>query len=140
MSISEEVLLETIRVYLKLVRYGKPVTIRGFQRLMNYSSPGKAQRVLQRLERMGLISRTPSNEYVVNRKPSIILTTYIIIRNLVIPRSLIYTLYAVSLVFTYILLANPPMYLILLLVSLTIPYITETVYYYMLLRRIMSAK
>jgi predicted transcriptional regulator of viral defense system len=140
MSISEEVLLETIRVYLKLVRYGKPVTIRGFQRLMNYSSPGKAQRVLQRLERMGLISRTPSNEYVVNRKPSIILTTYIIIRNLVIPRSLIYTLYAVSLVFTYILLANPPMYLILLLVSLTIPYITETVYYYMLLRRIVSAK
>jgi hypothetical protein len=140
MSISEEVLLETIRVYLKLVRYGKPVTIRGFQRLMNYSSPGKAQRVLQRLERMGLVSRTPSNEYVVNRKPSIILTTYIIIRNLVIPRSLIYTLYAVSLVFTYILLTNPPMYLILLLVSLTIPYITETIYYYMLLRRIMSAK
>ncbi len=140
MSISEEVLLEIIRVYLKLVRYGKPVTTRGFQRLMNYSSPGKAQRVLQRLERMGLVSRTPSNEYVVNRKPSIILTTYIIIKNLVIPRSLIYTLYAVSLVFTYILLANPPMYLILLLLSLTIPYITETVYYYMLLRRIMSAK
>jgi hypothetical protein len=140
MSISEEVLLETIRVYLKLVRCGKPVTIRGFQRLMNYGSPGKAQRVLQRLERMGLVSRTPSNEYVVNRKPSIILTTYIIIKNLVIPRSLIYTLYAVSLVFTYILLANPPAHLILLLVSLTIPYITETIYYYMLLRRIMSAK
>ncbi|MCC6010629.1 MAG: hypothetical protein LM588_06555, partial [Fervidicoccaceae archaeon] len=70
----------TIRVYLKLVRYGKPVTTRGFQRLMNYSSSGKAQRVLQRLERIGLISRTPSNEYVVNRKPSIILTTYIIIK------------------------------------------------------------
>ena len=140
MGISEEVLLETIRVYLKLVRYGKPVTTRGFQRLMNYSSPGKAQRVLQRLERMGLISRTPSNEYVVNRKPSIILTTYIIIKNLVIPRSLIYTLYAASLVFTYILLANPPTYLILLLVSLTIPYIAETIYYHMLLRKIMSAK
>jgi hypothetical protein len=140
MGISEEVLIETIRVYLKLVRYGKPVTTRRFQRLMNYSSPGKAQRVLQRLERTGLISRTPSNEYVVNRKPSIILTTYIIIKNLVIPRSLIYTLYAVSLVFTYILLANPPTYLILLLVSLTIPYIAETIYYYMLLRKIMSAK
>jgi predicted transcriptional regulator of viral defense system len=139
MGISEEVLLETIRVYLKLVRYGKPVTTRGFQRLTNYSSPGKAQRVLQRLERMGLISRTPNNEYVVNRKPSIILTTYIIIKNLVIPRSLIYTLYGVSLVFTYILLANPPTYLILL-VSLTIPYIAETIYYYMLLRKIMSAK
>ena len=140
MGISEEVLQETIQVYLEVVRYGKPVTTRGFQRLMNYSSPGKAQRVLQRLERMGLVSRTPSNEYVVNRKPSIILTTYIIIKNLVIPRSLIYTLYAVSLVFTYILLANPPAHLILLLLSLTIPYITETIYYYMLLRRIMSAK
>jgi SOS-response transcriptional repressor LexA len=59
MGISEEVLLETIQVYLEVVRYGKPVTTRGFQRLMNYSSPGKAQRVLQRLERTGLISRTP---------------------------------------------------------------------------------
>jgi hypothetical protein len=57
----------------------------------------------------------------VNRKPSIILTTYIIIKNLVIPQSLIYTMYAVSLVFTYILFANPPTYLILLLVSLTNP-------------------
>jgi len=46
----------------------------------------------------------------------------------------------VSLGFTYILLANPPTYLILLLVSLTIPYIAETIYYYMLLRKIMSAK
>jgi hypothetical protein len=140
MGISEEVLLETIRVYLRLARYGKPVTTRGFQRLMNYGSPGKAQRVLQRLERMGLVSKTPSNEYVVSRKPSIILTTYIIIKNLVIPRSLIYTLYAVSLVLTYILLASPPAYIILLLVSLTIPYIAETIYYYILLRRIMSAK
>jgi hypothetical protein len=33
---------EEVEAYLRLNRYGKPITIRGFQRLMGYKSPGQA--------------------------------------------------------------------------------------------------
>ncbi len=54
--------LEMVSAYIKLVKHGKPVTVREFQRLMKYSSPGKAQRMLEKLVREGLAVRNSDNE------------------------------------------------------------------------------
>jgi len=55
---------EELEAYLKLRRLGKPITIRGFQRLMYYSSLGQAERVLKRLERLGLDEKNPFSKYI----------------------------------------------------------------------------
>ena len=55
---------EVLKAYLRLRRLSRPVTVRGFQRLMGYSSPGQAERVLKGLERLGLIEKTLSSEYI----------------------------------------------------------------------------
>jgi len=58
---------EEVEAYLRLNRYGKPITIRGFQRLMGYKSPGQAERMLKKLERLGLIERVSSSEFIAKK-------------------------------------------------------------------------
>lgn len=113
-----------LEAYLKLRRESEPITIRGFQRLMGYNSPGKAERVLRRLERLGLAEKTPSG-YIARKDLPPELSSYLIIRGLMMPRALVYAIYATATTITYTALAKPPYYTILLLATLIAPYWIE---------------
>ena len=112
---------EELEAYLKLRKHGEPVSIRGFQRLMGYNSPGKAERVLKKLEKIGLVEKTSSG-YIVGRDLPPELSSYIIVKGYVFPRSLVYATYSSVVVTTYVLLARPPEPLILLLLLIIAPY------------------
>lgn len=124
-----------LEAYLKLRRLNEPVTVRGFQRLMGYGSPGKAERVLKRLERLGLVERARSSEYVAKKDLPPELASYIIIRGAVVPRTLVYAAYATVTVTVYTLLAKPPIPLTILLIALTVPYWLESLHNFTLLRK-----
>ncbi|MEM0059793.1 MAG: hypothetical protein QXE10_05140 [Desulfurococcaceae archaeon] len=102
---------EELEAYLKLRKHGEPVSIRGFQRLMGYNSPGKAERV-----------EKTSSGYIVGRDLPPELSSYIIVKGYVFPRSLVYATYSSVVVTTYVLLARPPEPLILLLLLIIAPY------------------
>ncbi|MEM2511774.1 MAG: hypothetical protein QXX61_01430 [Ignisphaera sp.] len=111
---------------MRIRSYGKTLSVRGFQKLMNYSSPGKAQRVLSRLERIGLIEKNSSNEYIAKDLPPQ-LGMYVVFRGYIIPRVLIYATYATATAIVYTALAKPNMNIALLLMALIIPYWVETI-------------
>ncbi|MEM4880698.1 MAG: hypothetical protein QXP89_01025 [Desulfurococcaceae archaeon] len=125
-----------LEAYLKLRRLNGPITIRGFQRLMGYSSPGKAERVLKRLERFGLVERARSSEYVAKKDLPPELASYVIIKGIIVPRTLVYAVYATTAVMIYTLLAEPSAPLMVFLTALVIPYWLESLYSLTLLKRI----
>jgi len=125
-----------MKAWIKLLRYGEPITVRRFQRLMGYNSPGKAQRILRRLERFKLVERTSSGEYIPIRNTPPYLAAYIILRGYVLPRSLIIAVFITITAITYIILANPPLHIIALLIVISIPNWIEAIYYTRSLERI----
>jgi hypothetical protein len=131
---------EELEAYLKLRRLGKPVTIRGFQRLMGYSSPGQAERMLKRLERLGLVEKTPMSEYIAKENLPPELSSYIIIKGYVLPRALIYSAYATTVIVTYTVLARPPPPAAILLLALVIPYWIETAININMLKKIRESE
>lgn len=96
---------EIVRAYIKLVRYGRPVSVRGFQRLMGYKSPGKAQRVLERLVREGLAIRRDDGDYEPIRNASTQLDL-LVIRRIIIPRRAAISGFITSLSIIYAFIAN----------------------------------
>jgi hypothetical protein len=118
---------EELGAYLRLRRYGKPVTVRSFQRLVGYSSPGQAKRMLKKLERLGLIEKTQFSKYVARDNLPPEFSAYLVIKSYLIPRMLIYVAYATTVTATYIILARPPLPAIALLISLIAPYWIEAV-------------
>ncbi len=129
---------ETIKAYMKLLRHGKPVGVREAQRILEYSSPGKAQRVLEKLVKRGLATRRDDGDYEIIKKLPPFLASYIAIRGIILPRMMIYTAFTSTLVATYILLSKPPLSTILILVLATIPYWIETLIDLRDLRKIWS--
>ncbi len=132
MSLDEEAL----EAYLKLLRHAKPVTIRGFQRLMGYSSPGKAQRVLSKLERLGFAVKTNTGEYAASRELPIELSMYVVLERFIIPRSLTYAIYSTVVAAVYLVLARPSMQVVALLLALITPYWIDALNGVRMLRRI----
>lgn len=124
---------EDLEAYLKLREYGKPVTVRGFQRLVGYGSPGKAQRILNRLERLGFIEKI-GTEYIARDNLPPQLAMYTVIKRYVVPRTLIYVLYTSITVVVYTILSRPPIHTVLLLAALITPYWVETIRLYTMLK------
>lgn len=118
---------DDLKAYLKLRKYSNAITVRGFQRLMGFSSPGKAQNVLNRLERYGLIERNEFGEYIVKRDLPPELSMYIVFKGYIAPRALIFTMYITVTVVVYIVLSKPPIHIVTLLSALAIPYWIELV-------------
>jgi repressor of nif and glnA expression len=58
----------TLRVYLYIVKKGKPIGTREVTRGVNLSSPSVAYRHLEKLEELGLLQKNEFGEYVVKRK------------------------------------------------------------------------
>jgi len=67
----EELEGTTLRVYLYVVKQGKPVGPREVMRGTNLSSPSVAYRHLQKLEILGLLAKDTYGEYVVKEKANI---------------------------------------------------------------------
>lgn len=104
---------------------------------MNYSSPGKAQRVLSKLERVGLIEKTPYNEYVARDLPPQ-LGMYVVFKGYIVPRISIYATYATVTATSFTILTKPPLHIIALLIALIIPYWIETIKITKMMREILK--
>lgn len=115
-----------LEAYLKLRKQGEPVSVRGFQRLMGYKSPGKAERVLRRLERLGLAEKIPSG-YVARKELPLELSSYLVVKGLVLPRVLVHATYATVTAVTYTFIGKPHWYMVVLLIALITPYWLEVV-------------
>ncbi len=126
---------EDLRAYLTLLSHGGPIGVREAQRVLGYRSPGRAQRVLERLEREGLAQRRVDGKYELSKNLPPLLASYIVIRGTVLPRTAVYTVFTTTLFLLYVTLAGPPLYLILVLTALTIPYWLETLTLLAALRR-----
>lgn len=68
---NEELEGTTLKVYLYVVKEGKPVGPRDVMRGANLSSPSVAYRHLQKLEALGLLQKDVYGEYVVKEKANI---------------------------------------------------------------------
>jgi len=125
---------ELLNAFLKLLRYGKSVGVRDFQRLMKYRSPGKAKYVLEKLVAVGLVEKL-DHEYKVSKKLPFYLSSYIILRRALVPRTLVYLVFTTSFTLTYSILTKPPLEIILVMIILILPIIYETLYLNMYLKR-----
>jgi hypothetical protein len=92
---------------------------------MKPEPPGQAERMLKKLERLGLIERVSSSEFIAKKDLPPELSQFIIVGGYILPRAVIYTVYSLTSVITYILLVNPPIHLIVLLMALIAPYLVE---------------
>ena len=119
----------TLKVYLFMVKHGRPVGIREVQRALNLSSPSLAAYHMSKLEEADLLKRE-GGDYIVNK---VILENMIKIRRMLIPRYFFYLLFAVSALITEPTFLRPPSltrwYLFSILVNLilTIAFCYETV-------------
>lgn len=67
----EELEGTTLKVYVYVVREGRPVGPRDVKRDLNLSSPSVAYRHLQKLENLGLLAKNAYGQYVVKEKMGI---------------------------------------------------------------------
>lgn len=87
----EELEGTTFKVYLYVVKEGKPVGPRDVMRGANLSSPSVAYRHLQKLETFGLLQKNAYGEYVVKEKANI--KGHVWIGRNLIPRLLFYSFF-----------------------------------------------
>ncbi len=132
----DKVSIETLRAYLKLLRWGRPLGVREAQRLLGYRSPGKAQRLLERLARAGLMVRLEDGRYAATGQLPFHLASYVVVKGTVLPRTLIYAAYSTVLSAAYYLAAIPPKPVTVILVFLVAPYWLEVVQLWRKLREI----
>jgi hypothetical protein len=71
LHVDEELGGTTFRVYLYVVKEGKPVGPRDVMRSVNLSSPSVAYRHLRKLETLGLLQKDSYGEYVVKEKANV---------------------------------------------------------------------
>jgi len=127
---------ETIRAYLKLLRHGKPVGVRSAQKILGYRSPGKAQRVLERLAKNGLARRNEDGKYEVSRNLPPLLASYMTIKGAILPRIAVYTTFITALTIIYTLISQPPLHIVLVFTAMAVPYWLETINLVKALRRL----
>ena len=87
----EELEGTTFKVYLYVVKDGKPVGPRDVMRGVNLSSPSVAYRHLQKLETLGLLQKNAYGEYVVKEKANI--KGHVWIGRNLVPRLLFYSFF-----------------------------------------------
>jgi len=90
----EELEGTTLKVYLYVVKEGKPVGPRDVMRGTNLSSPSVAYRHLQKLETLGLLQRNAHGEYRVKEKTSI--KGHLWIGRNLVPRLIFYSFFFIG--------------------------------------------
>ena len=81
----------TLAVYTFVVKAGRPVGTRDVVRNVGLSSPSVAFRHLQKLEALGLLSKTEAGEYMVKEKTRI--RGYFWVGRHLVPRMLVYSFF-----------------------------------------------
>ncbi len=126
---------DELEYWLRLRRIGHPLGVRETQRILGLSSPGKAQRLLNRLVRMGLAERSGEGKYIIVRDPPLELVGKLVVAGRMLPRILVYAVYSTVLAAAYIVFAEPDVTVIVLTVLLIAPLWMEAVGEYMHIRR-----
>jgi hypothetical protein len=90
----EELEGTTLKVYVYVVKGGKPVGPRDVMRGVNLSSPSVAYRHLQKLENLGLLEKTTYGQYVVKEKASI--KGHLWIGRNLVPRLIFYSFFFIG--------------------------------------------
>ncbi len=83
-----------LKIYLSLVKEGKPVGPREVMRLAGISSPSVAYRNLQKLESVGLVEKDAYGEYVLKQKQSV--KGYLWFGNKLLPRLVVYSCFFIG--------------------------------------------
>jgi len=112
---------ELLKHYLKLREVGRPVGIREAQRILGFTSPGKAQRLLRKLERMGLAEKTEDGKYAIRNDPPLELIGRVVVRGRLLPKILVLATYTTTITAVYALLAKPPLDVLVLLALINAP-------------------
>jgi len=105
-SIEAELKGKTLLTYLYLLRRGGgPVGVRELQRALKFSSPSIAAYHLDKLLNLGLVEKNRSGEYYLKREIKIgILTLFMRIGSIIIPRYLFYSVLFTTMLILYVLL------------------------------------
>ena len=123
-----------LKYYIILRRVNHPVGVREAQRILGFKSPGKSQRVLNKLVRYGLAERTSDGKYLIKKDPPVELIGRMIIRGRLLPKIMVITVYNLTLSITYILMSRPSFEIILLLILLNAPLTYEAIVEYRALK------
>ncbi len=91
----------TLQVYMILLTSKKPLGIREIQRIAGFRSPNSVRHHLDKLLEMGYVVKTDDG-YVAVKPRSSILSTFIILRELLIPKSLFYAIATTTFLVAYI--------------------------------------
>lgn len=124
-----------LEYYLKLREIDHPVGVREAQRILGFNSPGKSQRLLRKLVRLGLAYRNEEGKYVIVKDPPLELVGRVFIKGRLLPKMLVIAVYTSTLSITYALLAKPPLDILLLLLLLNTPLWIEALIEYRELKR-----
>ncbi len=93
----------SLRVYILLLREGRPMSIREVQKALGLSSPGQAYHHLERLRMLGLVVRD-SEGYRAVRRGNVV-DGAVIVRSSILPRASFYMGFSASLTITYAIMA-----------------------------------
>ncbi len=126
---------ELLRYYLILRELDHPVGVREAQRILGFKSPGKSQRLLRKLVKLGLAERTEDGKYRIVKDPPLELIGKAFVRGRLIPKILVLAVYTTALSITYAILAKPAPDIILLLILLNTPIWIEAFIEYRELRK-----
>jgi len=119
---------DLLEYYLKLRSLNRPFGVRDAQRILGLTSPGKTQRILNKLIKYGLARMLENCNYVINKDLPFELVNYIILSTFIFPRIIVYSIYSTILATVYILLTRPPIDVILLALLIIAPLWIETIY------------
>ena len=128
----------TIRLYVSLLKLGRPVGVREFQRYVKLKNPGSAKYYLDKLVSLGLAERLDNGKYVAKVDRRSLLSIYTRLMGIVIPRLIPYAigLTAFTIVYSY-LIGVPILFLIPAILCLGVLWF-EGLRLYRLLKKITS--
>ena len=104
----------TLKVYITLLKLGRPVGIRELQRIMGFRSPNTALYHLEKLRRLGIVDKNIEGEYFVVKEAKVgALVFYTKIGSLLVPRFLFYAVFFTVFLVTYLVLEKPNIYVVI---------------------------
>lgn len=112
----------SLKIYLHLLRSGKPLGVREIQRQLKIKSPGTVKYHLDKLMRLGLVDRVEGRYTAVKPNPTSIYSLYAVFMGTLIPRMLVYSIFLTTAFLVYLYLSPLIDYglLTLLVISLVI--------------------
>ncbi len=126
---------DILKYYLVLRMNGQEFGVRQAQRILGLSSPGKAQRILNRMVKEGLMVRREDGKYVIVKDPPPELVGKLVIKGRVYPRILVYAVYSTVLAGTYTALTKPGLGFMIVEALIVLPLWLEAIIEYLQIRR-----